>query len=242
MNISSLFRIPKVRMALVLAGVSIAAVAARFSFEIVLRYFIILGFTLLLEFLFWKIRKIDPFLPSAGVVTATIIFLLSDPRTPLYLILLAPLFAVATKQFLRLWNNHVYNPAAAGLFVSSYLGNQVSWWGTNTSLIAMVLIIGGAAFVSLYTVRQWRIVLPFLLILILTGGLVQLRTGTIWFFALVMLPEPMTAAKGAITKFIYGGLVSLIYFALSAFPVIDPLLGSLLTGNLIFKFIDTHEG
>lgn len=239
MNIKSLFRIPKVRMALVLFAVSAAAIIARFSPELILRYFTILAATLLIEFVFWKIRRIDPFLPSAGVVTATIVFLLSDPKTPIYLTLLAPLFAVATKQFLRFWDNHVFNPAAAGLFLSSLLGNQITWWGPNSSLIVIGIIILGASLVSLFTVRQWSIVIAFALVLLLTQGYTQfIAGGTIWFFMLVMLPEPMSAAKGSITKPIYGGLVALVYFVLTRFPVIDPLLGSLLTGNLIFKFAD----
>ncbi len=240
----NLLRVPKVRMVLVLSALSLAAIATRFSFDLVFRLFAILAATLLTEFLLWKIRGVEPFLPSAGVVTSLIVFLLSEPSVPLYLPVLAALFGVAGKQLFRFWGNHTLNPAAAGLFVSSYLGNVISWWGPNSGLLAFLIIIFGASFVSLVTVRQWWIVLPFLAITILIShGLGQLEVGAFWFFALVMLPEPMTAAKGPITKPFYGALVGLLPFLVARLSFIsDPLIASLLLGNSAFKFVDKLWG
>lgn len=226
-------------MFLALFAIAVFAIAGHFSSALILRYLIIFGFTLGFEYILWKIRKIHPFLPSASFVTATIIFLLSEPTTAFYFPLIAVVFAVLQKQFIRFWGNHIFNPAGFGLLVSAYFGNIVSWWGPNTSLITLLLVVFAAGYVSAIKVGQWKITLPFLLTTVLISGLGQLMVGAFLFFAFVMLPEPATAAQNNWTKPIYGILVAILPFIFANFLFIpDPQLGALLAGNLIFKFID----
>lgn len=248
----NLLRIPKIQMFLSLLGVVIFAVLGNFSIGLAIRYLIIFGFTVGIEYILWKIRGIDPFLPSASFVTATIIFLLSDPSTTFYFPLIAVALAVLQKQFIRPKGNHVFNPAAFGLFFSAYFGNTISWWGPNTNLTTLLVVVLAAGYVSALKIRQWKIILPFILVTVLasfvrSGDLVlslgQLTVGAFLFFAFVMLPEPMTAAKGNWTKPIYGVLVAVLPFLLIRVPNISDLqIASLLIGNLIFKFVDNLLG
>lgn len=243
----NLLRIPKIQMFLSLLGIVIFAIAGNFSVTIVVRYLIIFGFTIGLEYILWKVRKIDPFLPSASFVTATIVFLLSEPSTSIALPILAVAFAVLQKQFIRPWGNHIFNPAAFGLFIGAYFGNIVSWWGPNVSLITLLVTLLACGYVSAIKVGQWKIIIPFLITTALIsfiklgnlGGLGQLFVGAFLFFTFVMLPEPMTAPQNNWAKPIYGVLVAILPFLLLRVPYISDLqIASLLTGNLIFKFVD----
>jgi len=235
-------------MALALLGVCIIAIFSKFSPELVLRFLIITGFTLLIEYLAWRVRKVPNFFPSAGFVTAFIVFLLSEPSTPIYLVLLAPLFAVLQKQFIRPWGNHVFNPAAFGLFVSAFFGNIVSWWGPNLNVLAFWAIILLCGYISQIYIHHWKITVPFWLTVILisfirsgsiTLALSQLSVGAFIFFSLVMLPEPMTAPNGEANKYIYGVLIGILSFVLARVPFSqDPLIASLLLGNATFEIFE----
>lgn len=232
-------------MALVLFALVLVAVFQQFSPGLIIRLVIILGATLGFEFLLWKIRRVDPFVPWAGVVSALIIFILSDPVSPVFLPLIAVAVAVSGKQIFRFSGRHTLNPAAAGLFVSSFLGNNISWWGTNGT-VALIVILIGASFVSLFTIRQYKVVVPFVVISLIFSFLVagrleaatgQLMVGAFWFFALVMLPEPVTAAQKQEIKPFYGAIVAILSFVLVKFPF-DPFLLSLLLGNAAARMIE----
>lgn len=236
----NLLRVPKFNMALTLFAVCVVAIVSKFSIDLTIRFLIITGFTLLIEYLFWKVRKVPNFFPSAGFVTAFIVFLLSDPSTPIYLVLLAPTFAVIQKQFARPWGNHIFNPAAFGLFVSAYFGNIVSWWGTNINFLTFWLIILACGYVSQIFIRNWKITLPFLITTILISrNLSQLSVGAFMFFSLVMLPEPMTAPSKDLNKVIYGILIGALSFGLGFVPhIADPLIAALLFGNIGFEVLE----
>ncbi len=231
-----------------LFGIAAFAIAGSFSLEIIFRYLIIFGFTVGLEYVLWKIRKINPFLPSASFVTATIIFLLSEISTPFYFPLIAVIFAVVQKQFVRPWGSHLFNPAAFGLFVGAYFGNVVSWWGPNLNAATILITLLAAGYVSAIKMRQWKIILPFLVatvfISFLRSGdiilsLTAIFVGASLFFSFVMLPEPVTAAKGFWQKPVYGVLVAILPSIFYNAPYISDLqLASLLGANLTFKLIE----
>lgn len=248
--IKSLLKIAKTQMFLSLFGVAVFAIAGNFSFLIILRYLAILAFTIGLEYLLWIVRGVKPFVPLASFVTATIVFLLSDPSTLILFPLLAIVFAVLQKQFIRFWDGHIFNPAGFGLFVSAYFGNLVSWWGPNIGILPLLATVFFAGYVSQIRVGQWKITIPFLITTVLltflrTGDVAssfaQLTVGAFLFFAFVMLPEPASAAKGNWTKPFYGISVAALPFILINVPLVSDLqLGALLIGNLLFKFIDRY--
>ncbi len=235
-------------MALALLGVSLIAIISKFSPDLLFRFLIITGFTLLIEFIFWKIRKVPNFIPTASFVTAYIIFLLSGPSTPIYLVLLAPLFAVLQKQFIRPWGNHIVNPAAFGLFVSSFFGNNISWWGTNVNMFTFWAIVILCGYVSQIFISHWKITLSFWITVILISfvmttsfitGFHQFTTGVFMFFSLVMLPEPMTAPSVNLNKYLYGIVIGILSIFVIKIPFIeDAFLASLLLGNLGFEVIE----
>lgn len=257
-NFQFSIKTPKVKMAIVLLVLATLAIVNSFSgawqIDILLRLVVIITSTLILEFVLWKARGVTPFLPSAGLVTSLIIFLLADPVAPFHQILMAVVAAITLKQFLRLGNNHIFNPAAAGLLAASLIGLPITWWGlpAQAGNLPLAVTIVGAGFVSLFTIRQHRIILSFLVTSIVVSILYlgsigqsvnQLLVGSFWFFALVMLPEPMTAAKLPNTRILYGIVVASLpfLFAKTIHLSIEPLLAALLLGNLLFRIIEEFQ-
>ncbi len=241
-------RAPKFDMAIALLLVCSIAIASKFSLDLLVRFMVIAGFTILIEYIFWKVRRVPNFFPSAGFVTAFIVFLLSEPTTPIYLVLLAPTFAILQKQFIRPWGNHIFNPAAFGLFASSFFGNIISWWGTNINFLAFWAIIFACGYVSQLFVRHWKITVPFwittiLIVFLRSGsfsqGFSQFTVGAFIFFSLVMLPEPMTAPGNDLNKYFYGALIGILGFVIAGIPFVqDPLIASLLLANLGFEVLE----
>lgn len=274
-NFQFSIKTPKVKMAIVLLVLATLAIVNSFSgawqIDILLRLVVVITSTLILEFVLWKARGVTPFLPSAGLVTALIIFLLADPESPVHFSMLAVLVAVGLKQFLRPANNHIFNPAASGLLIASLFGLPITWWGVAASNAAigtfnvpgwglpaqagnvpLLVTIIGAGFVSLFTIRQHRIILSFLVTSIVVSTLYlgnigqsinQLLVGSFWFFTLVMLPEPMTAAKLPNTRILYGIVVASLpfLFAKTIHLSIEPLLAALLLGNFLFRIIEEFQ-
>lgn len=242
-----LLRTPKVQMATVLSVLSLLTIIRFPSLELILRLVLILAATLVLEYALWRIRKVAPPVPSAGIVTALIIFLLADPAWPVWLSLVAILVSVTSKQFLRPGNHHIFNPAASGLLAASVLGLPVTWWGISWGMVPLMTTIILAGFVSLYTIRQHKIIISFLAVTLIISTLFtgpqtainQLLVGSFWFFTLVMLPEPMTAAHFPKTKLLYGSLVALLSFVVPVLSLpLDPLLVSLLAGNVAIHLLE----
>lgn len=235
----------KTLMVAALSIISFFAITNFFSPTLLVRFITIVALVLLFEFLLWKTREVKPFLPSAGLVSALIIFLLADPQTPLMLVLLAIVAAVGIKQFLRLKNRHIFNPAASGLFIASLFGLPVTWWGVSWGILPLVVIIVLAGYVSILRVGQGKIVAPFILISIVLSAvragnvLSQFTVGSLWFFALVMLPEPVTAAHKPNVRLLYGGLVAMLSFAIAFLGIpVESLLAPLLLGNLVVHIIE----
>lgn len=239
-------------MAIVLALLSLLQIAYFPTLDLILRLITLILFTLLLEYVLWQVRKVSPFVPSASVVTALIIFLLAHPLASLWQPLLACAVAILSKQFIRPANHHIFNPAALGLLIASFFGLPVTWWGAigGNPIFMLILVLGGG-FVVFRTLKQASIIITFLLTMISVASFVsspataisQLIIGPFLFFTLIMLPEPMTAAKFPKTKLIYGALVAVLSLMSPLFTPfgIDPLLGSLLAGNGIIRFVESRQ-
>ncbi len=243
-----------------LSLVYLSALFNNFSIQTFLTGFIAVTACLAFDFLFWKIRKIPPFMPSAALVTGLIIACLLTPNSAWYVTILTAAVAMAFKNFLRVGGRHIFNPASIGLFVTGILFQQpVSWWAASfqafsldiKSLIFFIILLG-PGLVSAYTMKRYRIILSFLLVY---GLILLFRSGfninpdtlklafldpTVLFFSLVMLPEPRTSPNQFKWQIIFGVSVAVLAFLVpflntgSFILIPDPLIAALLIGNLIF--------
>lgn len=181
------------------------------------------------------------------MVSGLIIGLLVDPSSRWYEVVATSILAISIKDFLRVNGRHIFNPAAAGLFLATVLFQRpVSWWGVSSSPLLILLT---PALVSIVNMRRWRIIVSFLLIYALLISLTtsltieilttNLLDPTVLFFALVMAPEPMTTPHKAGRQIIFGSLIALmaILFSLLEFTFLgNPLISALLLGNILFFY------
>ncbi|MBI2587665.1 hypothetical protein HYW29_02570 [Candidatus Amesbacteria bacterium] len=196
----------------------------------------------LTNYLLAKIFKARTNLESASI-TALILTLIVGPVS-LFGNILALSFmstvAMASKYFLAIRNKHIFNPAAAAVFLSAiFLNYGASWW--VGSIYTFPLIVLGGLLV-LVKIRRFGLVAGFLAVyflsLIFFGRGVTVNSflaPAIWFFVFVMLVEPLTSPSTRNKQVVFGAGVAGVYFLLSK---IVPgyaygLETALLAGNLL---------
>ena len=202
-----------------------------------------IGLTVFFDLAFTWLRKRQLFIPLAAIVTGLIISLTVSPQAAWYQIAAICALAMSSKNFIKVRGRHVFNPAATGLFLGGLIFNlPVSWWGTS----APVFLLWLPALISALRMRRLPSILSFLAVYSLglsriAGSapmslLTVLTDPTIVFFALVMLPEPMTSPSAPRRQAVYGGLVAIVSLLLTTLRIAnflpDILLPSLLLGNL----------
>lgn len=248
--LNQLVKTPKVRMAALLLLLAFLALYNFFSAELVARLVFVLAYTLGLEYALWKTRGVSPFVPSAGVVTALIIFLLFDNISPFYLTIIPLTLSVVQKQFLRLGGQHIFNPAVFGLYIASLVGYPTFWWGVSWGWLPLIITILGGIRITMFTLRQHFIIIPYILASVaiyvfFLGAIPTLSSlasaflaGSFWFFSFVMLPEPITSPHKNKSRVIYSLFVALLPLVLLNRLPGDTILLSLLLGNLLGFALD----
>ncbi|EKD91538.1 MAG: hypothetical protein ACD_30C00002G0035 [uncultured bacterium] len=258
------WRLPKIQLALLLFLVYLSSLVTTPLLQLIFHLGLVLGSVFIFDYLFLKVRNIQPFLLSAALVSGLIIALLADPALPFYKIILICALAMFSKNFIRVGNSHIFNPAGFGLFLGGIIFTfTVSWWGVSyqrlfpfsiTSIILFLILIT-PGWISAVRMKRYRIIIPFLLfysffLLLITGRFdFELLSNTLidptaLFFAIVMLPEPMTTPNKPFRQLIFGTFVAILAVIVSmpifsdqslGFNLVsDPLILALLLGNLVF--------
>lgn len=133
----------------------------------------------------------------------------------------AALTAIASKYVITYSRSHIFNPAAAGAFVSGVFFNQYASWWVGTKFMTPVVAIG--ALLVLRKMKRFQMVGVFLAVFGLyliygtsSGGNLHL----IWsqligtqalFFAVIMLTEPQTSPAMSKWYLPYAALVAIGY-------------------------------
>ena len=180
------------------------------------------------NWLFAKALKIEANYEST-VITALILAVISgpvslfaDPRKAA-IMALAGLVAIASKYLIAINKQHVFNPAAFGVFFTGIVfGFYSTWWVGNIAMLPLV-IVGGLLLIR--KISRFRFVAVFfaaftvfLMALSMIQGLgfamavqniiyVFLHTE-ILFFAAVMLIEPITAPKRFSMQIIFAAIAA----------------------------------
>ena len=249
---------PKVQMSLYLLliyGVAIVPSASIRSVYIVL---IALTSAIFFDLLFTFLKKRVFFIPHAAVVTALIIALLIDPKAGWFQIAAICALAMAVKHFVRISGRHIFNPAAGGLILGSVLFKLgVAWWGVsafsltrlNLRSLLLLIVLLLPLLVSGIRLRRYASILAFIFTYTVAISLLGGRSSigilldpTVIFFAIVMLPEPVTSPATMQRQIWYGATVALATVLLSL-PAVSALLSplhpdvlilALLLGNALF--------
>jgi hypothetical protein len=188
--------------------------------------------------LFFKTRKFK--LTESSLITGLIVgFVLSSDAGTGFFAAVAGL-AILSKFLVRFKGKHIFNPAAAGIFLAIVLFKQATQWHGAYSWYIIIpagfyftwrirkLPIVGAyflAYVIMYGVRAYWLKTPFLDQIVYAN----------YFFIFIMLIEPKTSPFDFKEGAAFGIVVSMVSFILYAagFPY-DADLPALLAGNLAF--------
>ena len=134
----------------------------------------------------------------------------------------ASVLSMATKYVLAIRKKHMFNPAAvAVVFTSFVLGLSASWWIGTPWMVAPV-VVGG--FLITRKILRWDLVLSFFISSILATIIGHTGAGSVFtdlsrfffssavfFFAFVMLTEPLTTPPTKYLRIVYGLIVGFLF-------------------------------
>lgn len=190
-------------------------------------------------------------------ITGLILALIIDPVAPtdftaVGFLVFASAWAMASKYIFALGKKHLFNPAAFGIALGSFvLGQSATWWVAGNLPLLPFVVIGGLLIVR--KIRRADLVLAFgavaLITIVLTAHSDPLtaisqtvRYSPFFFLAFVMLTEPLTMPPSRTMRIIYGAIVGFLFapnIHLGSFPFTPEL--ALLIGN-VFVYIVSPKG
>ena len=165
---------------------------------------------------------------ESALITGLILALIvpvNFPNNFLFLVL-AGVFSSASKFLLTVEKQHLFNPAAAVVVAAALLTDSAAtWWVGVPALLPAVLVAG---FLIVRRTQREGMVLTFLTVYFaLVGGAAFVRTGNpaavfqvysiavfssaVFFFAVIMLTEPLTAPGKKSLRLVFAGLVGALY-------------------------------
>lgn len=146
------------------------------------------------------------------------------------------IFSMVIKFFAKLGNRHIFNPAGAGLFLGMiFLGSYPSWWAGGGEAWPFYIWIP----LFLYKFKRWAPMIGFLIPNIFSAQALLTSASTLFFLS-VMLIEPKTSPASVKNGLIYGLVVGIAYILIGRFSQLDPILSSLLIGNLTARLLDMY--
>lgn len=216
--------------------------------------FILLAVCWITNYVFAKIYEVPANIESV-YITALILALIITPIQTLinipYLLFTfwAGILAMASKYILAINKKHIFNPAAIAVVLTAiFLGQAASWWVGTAAMLPFVLI-GGALIVK--KISRFDLVFGFLTMAVASVAIGSLISGApvftalsqtllyspLFFFAFVMLTEPLTTPPTKNLQLAYGGLVGFLFNpSLSFMGVYSTPELALVLGN-IFSYV-----
>lgn len=166
---------------------------------------------------------------ESAFITALILALILDPAQSLNDIQVlgwAAILAMASKYLLALRKKHLFNPAAIAVVITAFtINGTASWWIGTASMLPMVLLGG---WLIARKMRQEDIVILFCLAAVVCLALFTPTQGKafyasftqlllqspLFFFAGIMLTEPLTAPPTKTLRRVYAILTGVIFVPL----------------------------
>ncbi len=189
---------------------------------LVISTLVILVVCWLTNFIFaWAFRV--PTNAESVYITALILVCIVSPTASFSLMIWASVLAMASKYILAIKKKHLFNPAAIAVVLTAYIFNQSANWWVGTLSLTPIVILGGLLLTR--KLIRFDLVLSFLIVAILTIVTPYLGNFTdslniistvffhtsFFFFAFVMLTEPLTSPPTRYLRIVYGVIVGLLF-------------------------------
>ena len=163
---------------------------------------------------------------ESATITALILALIIDPAQSagaFQFLGWAAILAMASKYILALNKKHLFNPAAVAVVITSFaIGQSASWWVGTVSMLPFVLVGG---FLVVRKLRMEDVLLSFCATALVLGSILTVVQGKViftelyqlliqsplFFFAFIMLTEPLTAPPTKNLRRMYAVLVGALF-------------------------------
>lgn len=181
---------------------------------------------------------------ESAVISGLIVGIVLSSDAPWWIFVIASLFAVASKYFIRFNNKHIFNPAALAIFlVTIIFGVYTQWRGTYYWYI---LAPAGTYFI--FKIRKLEVLLSyFITAMALFAAQAWIQKVSFinifgyfsYFFIFIMLIEPKTTPITKKGKVIFGMEVAGLIFVLTLLSArFDVELLSLLIANVTVPLLN----
>lgn len=189
---------------------------------------------------------------ESALITALILALIIDPAKSLgdlQFLGWAAILAMASKYLLALYKKHLFNPAAIAVVITAFVMRASASWWVGTADMLPVVLIGGLLIAR--KLRQGDIVLFFCaatLLMLSAATFLQGKTisteltqillqSPLFFFACIMLTEPLTAPPAKNMRRLYAALTGIFYVPLLHIgPIYSTPELALVVGN-VFSYL-----
>ncbi len=167
-------------------------------------------------------------------ISALILALVIPPDNFVYLSF-AAVITNASKYIFAINKKHIFNPVAAALVITGY----ASWWIASIYTLPIILL-GGLLITR--KLRRSKMVFSFILVsiiaILLNGNSLKgfITSYPLFFFAFVMLTEPLTAPTAKIWQIVYGILVGILFSLRGVSPEM-----ALIIGNIFAYLVSSKE-
>lgn len=221
---------------------------------------------LIILFTTWLVNIIFSYVYEAPInvesvyITALILFFIITPAQGgvysefLPVAIWASIWSMASKYILAIKNKHIFNPAAFAVALTALtVGLSASWWIGTPSMLPFVLLSG---LLVVRKIKRTDMVLSFSIGAIVMISVLSIMKGgdvvnTIWqtltnsaffFFAFIMLTEPLTAPTTKWLRVAYGIMVGLLFApALHIGSVYSTPELALVIGNIFAYIVSPKE-
>lgn len=219
----------------------------------------ILSFSYISNTLFAKIFKAQTNIESVYITAFILFCIITPPHAGTYisffsLAIWASCLASASKYILAIGKRHIFNPVAVSLVITAFaLHQSASWWIGRGDMMPFVLI--GGLLIAM-KIRRFDMVLSFIITSLTTIGIMSVVQNqdtlamlassfsdtSLFFFAFIMLTEPITTPPTRYLRILYGVLVGILfapnftYLGMYATPEFALVIGN------IFSYLVSPKG
>ncbi len=147
----------------------------------------------------------------------------------------AAVLTQASKYILAIGKKHIFNPVGIAVLITGIVLNRSATWWIADIWILPIILIGGLLIA--HKLRRIGMILAFLI----TAGLVAFNfrfiiISPLFFFAFIMLTEPLTAPTTKIMQLVYGVLVGILF----SLKMITPEM-ALVIGNVFAYLVSSKD-
>lgn len=220
---------------------------------------IITGISIVANMVFSRVFEAHTNVESVYITAFILTLIITPPQmnpfdySVLPMLIWAPLLATASKYILAIGKKHIFNPAAIAVTITAFtIGQSATWWvGGNLPLLFFVLV-GGILLVR--KIKRFDLVLGFFIasaVVIIATTLPEnpfiiiekaILHSPIFFFAFVMLTEPLTTPPTRTSRIGYGIITGLLFAPMiNLWGIYSTPELALIVGN-IFSYLVSPKG